>query len=51
MSRPAGYALVAIGCLLTVPQLFVAWPDQRVVAAGVTEPRPCAENGGPDGHD
>lgn len=33
--RPIGVLLIAIGCLLVLPQLVVLAPDQRVVLAGI----------------
>lgn len=60
--RVLGFTLIALGCLLALPEVFVVRPDQRLFLLGLIvafaggvliadhEPRAAAENRRPRGH-
>lgn len=62
MTRLLAAVLILAGLALVIPQIFTPWPDQRMVAAGITlaliggllltdsQPRASAENRRTDGN-
>lgn len=57
MIRAAGVALIALGALLVLPQIFRDEPDLRLILLGILVALigglllcDCPAEGGPDGH-